>query len=155
MHYHAEVWVQKEFLDKFPDSLRLLCVQDAVTAALAPYDENDCDDNSGWWDWYQIGGRWTGTHVPGYDPNTDPENIENGSVKWPTSWVHFTGDIMKVEELPKLLNCFTLVIKDQVEQKKAWNGEDFVTTDFDGLVVPRLKQLGIFDGYLVTVDYHS
>lgn len=27
------------------------------------------------WDWWQIGGRWTGS-LDGYDPETDPENIE-------------------------------------------------------------------------------
>lgn len=27
------------------------------------------------WDWFQIGGRWTG-HFDGYDPHTDPDNIE-------------------------------------------------------------------------------
>jgi len=27
------------------------------------------------WDWFQIGGRWTG-HLSGYDPDTDPRNWE-------------------------------------------------------------------------------
>jgi hypothetical protein len=27
------------------------------------------------WDWWQIGGRWTGI-LDGYDPDTDPKNIE-------------------------------------------------------------------------------
>lgn len=150
MHYHAEVWVPEPkalFGSSFKKN-----IEKAVEVSMSPFSRYG---DSGWWDWYQIGGRWTGVHVPDYDPNTDPENIENGSVKWPTSWVHFPGDIMKVEELPKLLNCFTLVIKDQVEQERAWNGKDFVTTDFNGLVAPKLKQLAIFDGYLVTVDYHS
>ncbi len=29
----------------------------------------------GRWDWYQIGGRWTG-HFDGYDPAKDPDNME-------------------------------------------------------------------------------
>lgn len=28
------------------------------------------------WDWYEIGGRWTGS-LDGYDPEKDPDNIEN------------------------------------------------------------------------------
>ena len=149
MHYHAEVWVPEPkalFGSSFKEN-----IEKAVEVSMTPYQQN----GDGWWDWYQIGGRWTGIHAPDYDPNTDPENIENGSVKWPTLWVHFPSDIMKVEELPELLNCFTLVIKNQVEQEKAWNGEDFVATGFNGLVAPKLKELGITDGYLVTVDYHS
>jgi hypothetical protein len=70
------------------------------------------------WDWWQVGGRWTGLLSPGYDPEKDPANIEtcrlcdgtgrradmvvengcNGCqgtgrcVKWPTAWVKFSGD---------------------------------------------------------------
>lgn len=29
----------------------------------------------GFWDWYQIGGRWTGV-LDGYDPEKDEENVE-------------------------------------------------------------------------------
>lgn len=51
------------------------------------------------WDWYQIGGRWTGT-FSGYDPETDPANIgPDGKTKWPTDWVRHTGDIVPVESL--------------------------------------------------------
>lgn len=28
------------------------------------------------WDWWQVGGRWTGMMDPEYDPQTDPNNIE-------------------------------------------------------------------------------
>jgi hypothetical protein len=28
------------------------------------------------WDWYQVGGRWTGSLNPAYDPEKDPANIE-------------------------------------------------------------------------------
>jgi hypothetical protein len=28
------------------------------------------------WDWYEIGGRWTGMFTAGYDPNKDPRNLE-------------------------------------------------------------------------------
>ena len=29
-----------------------------------------------WWDWYQIGGRWTGALNPDYKPEEDPVNVE-------------------------------------------------------------------------------
>lgn len=75
------------------------------------------------WDWWQIGGRWTG-FFDGYDPYTDPDNIEtcplcvgtgvrsdmvvkdgcNGcagkgtSFKWPTRWKERNGDIIPIEK---------------------------------------------------------
>lgn len=39
-----------------------------VETALAPYQEQK-------WDWYQIGGRWTG-HFDGYNPELDATNLE-------------------------------------------------------------------------------
>lgn len=48
----------------------------------------DCEDCSGTgttkstynpkskWDWYQVGGRWTGAFDATYDPYTDPDNLE-------------------------------------------------------------------------------
>ena len=58
-----------------------------VERLMAPYDENT-DDNeplafqdegeegqSGHWDWWRVGGRWTGM-LSGYDPKADPRNME-------------------------------------------------------------------------------
>ena len=79
-HYHAEVWVPwglESAASKFVESV------------LAPYKENY--DGEGWWDWYQIGGRYTGRHDPNYAPEKDKRNIEaNGEVKWPTKWARTT-----------------------------------------------------------------
>lgn len=76
------------------------------------------------WDWWQIGGRWTGT-FDGYDPNKDPANVEtcdlcagtgkrsdmtvkdgcNGCAgtgkrtKWPTDFKEHAGDIAPVTSL--------------------------------------------------------
>jgi hypothetical protein len=82
------------------------------------------------WDWWSIGGRWTGTFTD-YKPEKDPDNIErcqicggsgkrtdgvmelngmtgcNGcqgtgkTVKWPTQWKQFEGDIRPVSALDK------------------------------------------------------
>lgn len=52
--------------------------EEAVTPLLSPYDENDewfRDDSR--WDWWVIGGRWTGAISPEpYDPTEDPQNFE-------------------------------------------------------------------------------
>jgi len=66
------------------------------------YDEGG-DGHRGVWDWYQVGGRWTGFYSE-YDPEKDPRNIyaedkfhhKKGEVKWPTDWVPFEGDLVPV-----------------------------------------------------------
>jgi len=54
------------------------------------------------WDWYQIGGRWTGA-LSGYNPDEDPANLEgNGTrTKWPTQWARHPGDVVLVESLTR------------------------------------------------------
>ena len=194
MHYHAEVYVPPNTTD----------LEAFVKEAMAPHHEEYHDEvHNSFWDWYQIGGRWTGEKDPNYDPTKDPQNAEecrlclgtgfrndpqgvqsrsedqtytcNGcgkydettktwghtnigpgrSVKWPTEWAKFKGDIMPISVVPRDLKCFTLIVGDQVFHQEAWNGDDFVKTEFDGLVIPKLKELEINDGHLVTVDYHT
>jgi hypothetical protein len=49
----------------------------SVEAALAPFFFDDPDaDNNAFWDWWSIGGRWTGYFEPGYEPAADPRNFE-------------------------------------------------------------------------------
>ena len=57
-------------------------VQDEVERLLAPYDEGgewfrdaDSERPASRWDWWTIGGRWTGS-LDGYEPEKDPANIE-------------------------------------------------------------------------------
>lgn len=81
------------------------------------------------WDWYQIGGRWSGS-LTGYKPEDDPKNKEtchlcNGTgqrkdsnpdqmkacngcngcdgtgirQKWPTQWAKYEGDIQPVQQI--------------------------------------------------------
>lgn len=52
MHYHAEIIM--------PPTNN---VEAAVESIMAPFDENNNDENSSshrFWDWYEIGGRWSG-----------------------------------------------------------------------------------------------
>ena len=86
------------------------------------------------WDWWQIGGRWTGMLDPSYDPEKDPENAERcflckgsgqrsggacaqcqGTGKttaWPTSWAKYSGDIMPIENIPPNVTPFALLTPD-------------------------------------------
>lgn len=68
MHYFAGVVIQRD------DD-----VEDAVAKAMEPHKEWYSDDEDGEyggiWDWYQIGGRYTGRWSD-YKPELDPKNIE-------------------------------------------------------------------------------
>lgn len=50
-------------------------VVEAVTKVMGPWCEEDGENPNGWWDWWVIGGRWTG-HLSEYDPVNDPRNWE-------------------------------------------------------------------------------
>lgn len=83
MHYMALVALPP---DTEPGAL-----DDALASMLAPYGESyehDCprDESNDWdapceacdrtwWDWWQVGGRWTGW-LSGYEPGADPANWE-------------------------------------------------------------------------------
>jgi hypothetical protein len=50
-------------------------IEAAVQFQMEPYDENgEWFADGSRWDWYQIGGRFTGV-LDDYDPSTDPRNI--------------------------------------------------------------------------------
>lgn len=70
------------------------------------------------WDWYQIGGRWSGI-LSNYNPRTDPDNFEtcpscggsgcsrceNGTcLKWPTNWVDHPGNIIPLASCIDVVN---------------------------------------------------
>lgn len=60
VHYRTLVIIEK------PDDSD--SIEEAVKAAMKPGFED-------WWDWFQIGGRWTGT-LDGYEPGKDPANLK-------------------------------------------------------------------------------
>ncbi len=76
-------------------------------------------------------------------------------VKWPTSWARHDGDILPVGNIPNDLTCHTLIVGDKVFHIEEWNGEAWRKTEFKGDVLDMLAYLGIKNGALVTVDYHS
>jgi hypothetical protein len=63
MHYYALVEIPPGAED----------IDAAVGAAMEPHRETD--DGSGIWDWWSIGGRWTG-HLSDYEPRTDRRNMK-------------------------------------------------------------------------------
>jgi hypothetical protein len=60
-------------------------VHEAVVELMKPYDEEATSDGEGFWDWWQIGGRWTGVFAE-YDPVQDPENWETCFICGGTSY---------------------------------------------------------------------
>lgn len=66
MHYLAFVIVPPQEKYRY---------KEYVDEVMEPTSENDGENEEGKWDWYQIGGRWTG-FLTGYDPAADPANIE-------------------------------------------------------------------------------
>lgn len=108
-----------------------------LTKTLAKYQEATWFDG-GKWDWWQLGGRWTG-ELDGYEPEKDPANIElcdlcagsgkrldgmkvangcNGCsgkgkrVKWPTQWRAHPGDIQLLEDIKKEVKPFAILTPD-------------------------------------------
>jgi hypothetical protein len=112
---------------------------------------------SGEWDWWQVGGRWTG-HFNGYDPEKDPVNLEpNGRVKWPTEWAPHSGDIKPVKSLTqedlKVHTVCTPYGWHSNSRYVPWNREE----PFSKQELPPLAwlQKEFPDGIAVIVDCHN
>lgn len=178
-HYHVEVHVEKPGEDA---AVSKGWVRQVAEEILEGYSDH-------LYDWYQVGGRWTGAHSMGkYDPEKDKRNQEkpcqhckgtgqrgtyqmqghrkdgfvlglspnslverglcnvcNGSgisVKWPTDWVGYEGDVIEVKRIPEKLETYYLVTSEDIH-------------DVNGRIKPALKKLGINDGWLVTIDCHN
>lgn len=74
-------------------------VESLIEKAMMPFCENNGGDK---WDWYAIGGRWTGMLDPKYDPTKDPRNIET------CQYCHGTGkrtDTVGAEEAAWMKKC--------------------------------------------------
>jgi len=108
MHYSNLVLIEE------PSDITEELIHKAVSSQMG--------ERADWWDWWQIGGRWTGLW-DGYDPSADPTNIKpcdlcagtgkrpdaecvngcngcNGtgkSQKWPTQWRFRVQDVIPVE----------------------------------------------------------
>lgn len=164
MHYSAIVIV--------PDDVD--SVEEAVGALMAPWNENTIysEKRDAYWDWYQIGGRFTGM-FDDYDPGKDPANFDpNGTVqvdeklepipgaarlKWPTQWKTHPGDIVPVSRVPKDIQVCAILTPEPtfhvrerwVRDEKCWREDP----EWPNLMHDLLTRYA--DGhYAVAVDYH-
>ncbi len=104
-----------------------------IARTMEPFSQ---EGGQGMWDWYQVGGRFTGI-FSGYNPNTDPANsetcdlcrgtgkrtdmeVQNGCngcagkgirIVWPTDWQPHDGDIIKVRAMKKR-TAFAVITPD-------------------------------------------
>lgn len=155
---------------------------EAVAKVMAPYYEEA--NPEGWWDWWQIGGRFTGT-LTDYDPSADPANIEvcdlcggtgtrgdmvvengcNGClgtgrrVNWPTDWKRYSGDVLSAAEAAVVpdLNCYTLVYPEGFEHRLGggWGPVDEAdNAKWVASLRAAFARLGT-DARVAVVDYHS
>ena len=108
--------------------------QQALAWLMEPFSEQDDSFADGSrWDWWQIGGRYTGKFEPEYDPKKDPANIKTcelcagtgtridskchvcggtgSALTWPTQW-QYVGDITTraaVERLEGRLKAYAFL----------------------------------------------
>jgi hypothetical protein len=81
-------------------------------------------------------------------------------VKVKYSYAPHAQDVMALKDVRADLECYTVIIarnldEPEIHHIEKWNGSDFVKTGFTGDNIPAfLKEQGITDGYLVTLDYH-
>ena len=96
MHYHAEVWVPIN--QNVPEQIEKLlapheekyCGQDACEGK-----KSGCETCGGFWDWYAIGGRWTGEHDKGYDATKERTNYERC---WLCNGTGLRSDALGIDE---------------------------------------------------------
>lgn len=80
--------------------------QSAVESALAPFFfDNPKADNNAFWDWWQVGGRWTGFFAPDYDPTTDPRNLETCDLCAGTGTRDWSGTDVSEEWIEECGGC--------------------------------------------------
>lgn len=169
MHEHHEVWV--------PNSVNL---KDKIYEIMEGEDYNGPE----YYDWLEIGGRWSGVHLPlkkevrevleakyvvGLDRNVN--TFKPLSTNLPVDINHAVRtdifpcnciDIMPVMSIPDQLklNCY-LWVRDCINYNDCRyviiaTGDEIECDGlcFDGYVKKFLMKLGFNFGYLVTVDAH-
>jgi hypothetical protein len=182
MHYSVLVTVNPDENDAYRQAIakgqsHRGALDNAVESILAPYGDG-CE-----WDWYQIGGRWTGL-FDGYDPHKDPAHkskctycagtgtriwpqgarkcnaCENGvATAWPTEFKPHDGDIMPLEQLTQeQLDKFFAIVPDGAF--KWCGGEDYTPWKEDGEKFqrrerPPLEWVKQHGTYAVVVDCHN
>lgn len=155
-------------------------IDDAVAAAMEPYrvnedqQESDAEDDADVWDFWTIGGRYTGA-LDGFDPLQDPENQEtcprcsgsgigaapgeecprcraSGRVATsPQRWRRHPGDVQSLHRVVHLDLPATLVTPAGIHQAFTVDGASW--TDERGGMRAALDALDPAS-LIVVVDYH-
>lgn len=77
MHYYAMVALPPGTTNIEEEVARAMEPHEEWSKEGPNYEEDDDDyESGGFWDWWQIGGRWTGVLAEDYNPETDPDNLE-------------------------------------------------------------------------------
>lgn len=152
MHCHAEVHLKSlENWEKTLDDI------------MSRYYHECGEDDGGFWDYWSIGGNWDRIHeAPSYHSyfmdrdfeykamesiGQGQECIKRWTMKGILGGSRSAFNIAKVKDLPKDFEAMTLVANDQV-----FHRDDDLDKGIN--IKKKLKELGITDGYVVTVDYH-
>jgi hypothetical protein len=143
MHYHCEVWLPKvpKFESGLVDRKKL---QGILEGILAPYSEEGANTRAAFWDWWQIGGRYTGQHDhyhgwedpinqepcdlcrgTGIRPDMSKEEMEwvrgcNGcdgkGIRTSYDYVDHEQDVMPLKDISEDLTCYTLIITGEKDR---------------------------------------
>lgn len=152
-----------------------------VVEAMAPWQSEiyESGDSDLWftWDWYQIGGRYTGRMIIDYDPTTDPRNqaepgdlLNMDGVKWPTQWASYDGDVQTIvseQDIQWVLSLddtampyCAFIHKAEMKPIVKWryqNGEDVANANMR-VEIEKVLRARINAGLstkIVVVDYHD
>jgi hypothetical protein len=176
MHYHCEVWVPEK-----PASYEEAA--ELVEGLLWPFNENNPGSRRAkFCDYAVLGGRYTGSHDD-YDPGSDARNYERCSICKGTGErgdyqnqtdrnfmrgcnscngtglsmkfraAPHDGDIMALKDVPDEMTAYTLLVTRKRRSPEVYFIEEWDGTKESVKVFLR-TELGITDGYLITVDYH-
>lgn len=143
MHIHAEVYL--ESLDDWENMVDAIMKHYQVVGDWEPEEDSrgvDYDYSVCFWDWYEVGGRWSGAHKAiTYKDYLDKKENKEGAAK------KLEENIAKVVDLPPDFEACTLVANGQVFH-------EYDDLDKGINIKKKLKELGITEGYVVTIDYH-
>lgn len=138
-------------------------LEEAIGEILKPWDENGPDGKynpSGTWDWWQLGGRWTGVWADDYEPGKDPLNVDphTGQAAWPSQWRKRPDlDVISVAEFivgDKRMPYAIYMAPDVMISKETWNGDVWVKhPDYDERAMQLLTENR--DMFIAAVDIHS
>lgn len=128
--------------------------EEELNRLLAPYNEETADDENSKWDWWQIGGRFSGRLSKDYDPEKDPDNFENKRLTWPTKWAnkHNQKQIKDISHLHELTTF--AILQNGSWEDQGWKCDNSEKANWRQIVAAKLTNLEP-DDWITVIDYHS